>query len=549
MTSSLRNVRIYFGGLITLLVIYLLTGIIAFRDDRLFSLHTIRIARAHVQYLLFSGKPDGGAILKRMASALFGRRGEAKHPQTIRENERSAMALPVLVYHSIYTEDDGSAINTTVAKFRDQLFLLKRAGYTAITTDELYAFLKGEQKLPEKSVMITFDDGRRDSYEQADPYLAALGWRAVMFIITRYSLDTESDYYLNAADLRQMEKSGRWDVQVHTHSGHETYVIDSSGQRGPFYANKFWLRDARRLETDEKFKERIMADMLLGKKKLEDTLNKPMRGFAFPFGDFGQNQTNFNKAPEIVLASAKKIFNLIFFQGAPGVRFNMNYLPADETARKEGSFLIRRIIVDSSWDGAALLSFLEKAAPKALPLNDFFLTDNGWITSWGEVQAGGGKMVLYPRHRDQKGAGAVLDGTAGWENYEVRATIEAPLQNSAFLWVRFRDDHHNAACNFGKGFAHVEQVVDGVKTVKQGVRSPDIEIPRGEFEIMARVYGRNIECYLNNDLVVASPFLEPSLKQGGIGFKTWDTRPGQTALIVKTLHVVLLNRDGSYATR
>ena len=70
--------------------------------------------------------------------------------------------------------------------------------------------MKGEKNLPEKSFLLTFDDGRKDSYYPVDPILKALDYRAIMFVISGRSLGDEkevSPFYLSSSELKRMQKA------------------------------------------------------------------------------------------------------------------------------------------------------------------------------------------------------------------------------------------------------------------------------------------------------------------------------------------------------
>ncbi|WP_052045154.1 polysaccharide deacetylase family protein [Caloranaerobacter azorensis] len=100
--------------------------------------------------------------------------------------------VPVLMYHHLLEKKDikGKFVNDSaviaVESFNQQMKILHEQGYTTITLDELEKYLKGEILLPEKSILITFDDGYKSNYVYAYPLLKQYGFRATVFIITRY---------------------------------------------------------------------------------------------------------------------------------------------------------------------------------------------------------------------------------------------------------------------------------------------------------------------------------------------------------------------------
>ena len=71
----------------------------------------------------------------------------------------------VLNYHMVNTMFISLAIEPE--DFEWQMKYLVDHGYHSITLDELYAFLEGKGTLPERPVLITFDDGYVDNYTNA----------------------------------------------------------------------------------------------------------------------------------------------------------------------------------------------------------------------------------------------------------------------------------------------------------------------------------------------------------------------------------------------
>lgn len=458
-------------------------------------------------------------------------------PEFYDPKESHAQSVPILNYHGVVRNWDGNDANISQRQFEKHMFALKEAGYQTVSLDDLYAFKRGERELPPKAILISFDDGRRDSLYGADPILRALDFTASMFVISKFSTEDEGGgYYLSEKELAKAVDSGVWEIGAHAHEGHaDTYVIGRNGETGNFYSNKLWLAEENRLETDREYIDRTATDLVHVKRALQASFGKPITTFAFPFGEFGQVQSN---APDIMprmMNIAQNMFTMLFYQHAPNVRFTQVYADTNED---QNSFLIRRISVPGSWDADNLLDALEKGSAKPLPYEDVFRTDNGWVTSWGNFRIdenNGLELVTVP---NETGASVVLDGTGAWKDYELTALVESPSQTGAFVWVRFKDDTNAAACNFSDGFVHVEQTVDGIHRVIQGARGDTVAIPAEPFTIGVRVEGRTIECFLNGEKVAQSSFLDTSLDQGGIGFKKWHVTPERSSLIIKRLEIM-----------
>jgi len=96
---------------------------------------------------------------------------------------KKAHTVPVLMYHHVSPAQ--GAIAVSPKNFEDQLAWLSRHGYGSLTTDEFAAHLAGEP-VPDKSILITFDDGYLDNWVHAFPLLKKYGYKATIFLVTSW---------------------------------------------------------------------------------------------------------------------------------------------------------------------------------------------------------------------------------------------------------------------------------------------------------------------------------------------------------------------------
>ncbi len=87
----------------------------------------------------------------------------------------------VLAYHSVSNDTADTAITPEV--FRRQLELLKRAGYTFVTLEDVVRWQRGEGSIPKRAVAVTFDDGYEDFETAALPLLALFAAPVTLFIV------------------------------------------------------------------------------------------------------------------------------------------------------------------------------------------------------------------------------------------------------------------------------------------------------------------------------------------------------------------------------
>ncbi len=261
--------------------------------------------------------------------------------------------IPALLYHGLSRRDRGDSI--PVAVFRAQMIALKKKGYRTITVTELAAAMNGKGKLPEKPLLLTFDDGRVDAFTLADPVLKELGFVATMFV--HLSRLRRPYFHSGVADLMRWHATGRWDLQAHGTQAHDPLRLDAFGRRGHFLPNRMWLASQRRLETLSEYRERIEKDYEEAKRGVEDIVpGHKVVAFAFPFGDYGQN--DFSNTPEAAglnQALVRKEFQLAFVQNPRGV----NHLSSNPTD-------LARFSVPRHMSAAALTSQLAMSDPRVL---------------------------------------------------------------------------------------------------------------------------------------------------------------------------------------
>lgn len=121
--------------------------------------------------------------------------------------------LPVFTYHHVDPKLKND-ITLTPAAFEAQLKVLKDGGYHAITARQLYEHQRNGSALPDKPVMITFDDGWRNQFTYAAPLLKKYGFTATYFINPQ-PIASGYQAYMTADMVKTLAQDGN-DVESHT---------------------------------------------------------------------------------------------------------------------------------------------------------------------------------------------------------------------------------------------------------------------------------------------------------------------------------------------
>ncbi len=165
--------------------------------------------------------------------------------------------VPVLNYHLISSREM-NALAITPQEFEEQMLYLRNNGYTAISPDQLVNYIQYNEPLPEKPVLITFDDGYRDTFSEAYPILKKYNLVATVFLITDYVGD--NDRYLTWEQVKEMHANG---IIFGSHTLNHVSLVDAS----PEYA-EYQLTKSR--------------------EGIEWRLKEPVKYFAYPGGFYNQ---------------------------------------------------------------------------------------------------------------------------------------------------------------------------------------------------------------------------------------------------------------------
>ena len=184
------------------------------------------------------------------------------------------IGVPVLYYHSV-DPSEANEVTISPSKLKEQLQFVKDSGYTTLTMAQLNDYLINNKPIPEKSILITFDDGYMDNYNNAFPILKELKINATIFVITS---GTDDGYYMSSKQLKEMSDYGI-DIESHTVS---------------------------HLHLNQLSYEKQLEELKNSRDKLKTLLNKEVTAVAYPFGDLNDNTKKAVKDAGYTLAFTTK---------------------------------------------------------------------------------------------------------------------------------------------------------------------------------------------------------------------------------------------------
>lgn len=205
------------------------------------------------------------------------------------DNSLNGKELPIVMYHQL-TESESKAGKyvLTVDEFERDLKFLKVKGYETVTVNQVIDYSQGKGDLPDKPVMLTFDDGCETLSAYALPLLEKYGFNAVGFVVGSFTEkftqlnDHNLNYsYLTWSQLKELSDSGIIDIQSHSYDLHNNTSERSGAKK-------------KKNESFEQYSEFLSEDASIMKERLMQYTGKAPVAFAYPFGSYSE------ESPEIL---------------------------------------------------------------------------------------------------------------------------------------------------------------------------------------------------------------------------------------------------------
>jgi peptidoglycan/xylan/chitin deacetylase (PgdA/CDA1 family) len=176
--------------------------------------------------------------------------------------------VPILVYHAIrpYIQSDTAGVRryiATPATLEQELSWLKTNSFTSITFDDLQRHLTQGGVLPQKPVIISFDDDWEGQYSYGLPLLKKYGFTATFYI---WVVVVGRKHHMTWDQVKALDEAG---MQIGCHTLTHPYL-----QR---------IRDDKTLQRE----------ILGAKQAIEKHIGKPITSFAYPFGQYNERVVSF----------------------------------------------------------------------------------------------------------------------------------------------------------------------------------------------------------------------------------------------------------------
>ena len=212
-------------------------------------------------------------------------------------DERVEVNVPILMYHHI-TPEAASAENSmtiTPERFEEHINSIFENGYTPVFLEDLIAYVESGEKLPEKPICITFDDGYTSNYEYAFPVLNKYNAKANIAIIgtsigvSQYkNTPNQIIPHFDMEQAKKMESSGVISIISHTYDMHQAELFESVDK---IRTNALKLLN----ESDEEYENALRNDFEAMSQILKNELGKENTILAYPYGKYSEQSNRILK--------------------------------------------------------------------------------------------------------------------------------------------------------------------------------------------------------------------------------------------------------------
>lgn len=259
-----------------------------------------------------------------------------------------------LSYHDVIDARHLPEHPDTPAITRDKLIehfdWLKAHGYTPVSWQQIQDARAGRSSLPNKAVLLTFDDGYQSFHQIVYPLLQRYRYPAVLALVTSWMEATDKvDYggqmlprnrFLSWEQVREMQKSGLVEIASHSHNLHRSQQGNPLGSE--FAAALSGQYRNGSYETVAEYRQRIEADLRQSAAHIERRVGKRPSILVWPYGQF--NQT--------AIELARK------------VGFDSDFSLYDRSLNTLQNGHIGRLMLDQNSDTAFLRAYFQEQLPK-----------------------------------------------------------------------------------------------------------------------------------------------------------------------------------------
>jgi poly-beta-1,6-N-acetyl-D-glucosamine N-deacetylase len=205
-----------------------------------------------------------------------------------------------IAFHDVVDRPDQLETDAVTASGLAQFFdWLKGTGWSAISLDDVAAAARGVRPLPEKPMLITFDDGYESLYTRVFPLIKVYRYPVVAALVGSWMEGGRPDgtvlygdrvvpraNFISWAQAREMQASGLVEIASHSYNLHRGVLANPQGNSIPAAITWQYDRATGQYETDAQYRDRIRADLSRARSQMAASVGRAPRALVWPFGRY-----------------------------------------------------------------------------------------------------------------------------------------------------------------------------------------------------------------------------------------------------------------------
>lgn len=197
--------------------------------------------------------------------------------------------LIALTYHDVSSDPAKAAFAVSRQDFAEQIEFLLAHGYRPVSLDFLSKVRRGQASLPDKAVLLTFDDAYQSYHDFVQPLLKRYGIPSVLAVVTGWQDGVRPPEYaaklMTWPQLRELSRSPLVEIVAHTHDLHHGIRANPKGNVAPAGITRRY-EPGGGYESEAQFRARLRKDLETSVARFKQENINP-RGVAWPYGAYG----------------------------------------------------------------------------------------------------------------------------------------------------------------------------------------------------------------------------------------------------------------------
>lgn len=206
----------------------------------------------------------------------------------------------VLSFHDIVptTAAISEIDDVTVDNLVNYFSWLRESGYRVVSVQDILNAQNERQSLPDKAILLTFDDGYKSFYTHVFPLLKAFQYPATLAIVGSW-LETPDNksvlygdkkvarsHFLSLAELKELSQSPLIEIASHTYDLHHGIIGNAEGNLMPALTTLAFDAQTKNYESTLAYQTRVKNDLIKNNRWLKARLGKSPRVVVWPYGRY-----------------------------------------------------------------------------------------------------------------------------------------------------------------------------------------------------------------------------------------------------------------------